>query len=300
MDTLHPVRRASGASSLLLACHLLAAPAVVVAADRPPPLVMLANVYADAGDRIDLSDYWVSEKYDGIRGYWDGRALVTREGNIVHAPDWFVAGWPSVPLDGELWIGRGAFEALSSIVRDVRPSDRDWRQVRFMVFDLPAYPGSFTQRLAALRQLVAAQPSPWLRLAPQIKVADQAALHAELDDVIARGGEGLMLHRGGSPYRGGRSDDLLKLKPYRDAEAQVVGVLPGHGKYQGMLGALLVQRPDGVRFRLGSGFTDAERRRPPPIGTWVTYRYQGLTDNGIPRFARFVRVYEPAVPVKRP
>jgi DNA ligase-1 len=296
MDARHSARKGSGASSLLVACHLLAAPAVVVAADRPPPLVMLANVYEDAGARIDLSDYWVSEKYDGIRGYWDGRALVTREGNIIHAPDWFIAGWPSVPLDGELWTGRGAFEALSSTVRDARPSDRAWRQVRFMVFDLPAYPGSFTQRLVALHDVVAAQPSLWLRLAPQIKVADQAALHAELEDVIARGGEGLMLHRGGSPYRGGRSDDLLKLKPYRDAEAQVVGVLPGHGKYQGMLGALLVQRPDGVRFRLGSGFTDAERRRPPLIGTWVTYRYQGLTDNGVPRFARFVRVYEPTVP----
>jgi DNA ligase-1 len=261
---------------------------------------MLANVYKDVGARIDLSDYWVSEKYDGIRGYWDGNALVTREGNVIHAPDWFVAGWPSVPLDGELWMGRGAFEALSSAVRDLRPSDRAWRRVRFMVFDLPASPGSFTQRLAALRQLVAEQPSPWLRLVPQIKVADRTALQAELDDVVAGGGEGLMLHRGGSPYRGGRSDDLLKLKPYRDAEAQVVGLVLGHGKYEGMLGALLVQRPDGVRFRLGSGFSDEERRHPPPIGTWVTYRYQGLTDNGVPRFARFMRVYEPILRGSRP
>jgi DNA ligase-1 len=102
-----------------------------------------------------------------------------------------------------------------------------------------------------------------------------------------------MLHRADSQYATGRSAALLKLTPWQDAEARVVAHLPGKGKYAGMLGALQVQMPDGRRFALGSGFTDAERRNPPLLGTQVTYRYRELTRHGIPRFARFLRVREP-------
>jgi len=56
------------------------------------------------------------------------------------------------------------------------------------------------------------------------------------------------------------------------------------------VGALLVERPDGLRFRLGSGLDDAQRAAPPPIGSLVTYRHNGHTRNGVPRFARFLRV----------
>ncbi|HEX5419813.1 MAG TPA: DNA ligase [Gammaproteobacteria bacterium] len=278
-------------SAVLLACCSVGKPAFVFAADHPPPLVMLANVYdSEAAAEIDLSDYWVSEKYDGIRAYWDGRELLTREGNRIHAPAWFVAGWPHAALDGELWVGRGLFEEVSATVLDAHPDDAAWRRVRYMVFDLPAHAGSFTQRLAALASLLSDLPVPWVRLVPQVKVADRAALERKLQEVVTAGGEGLMLHRGSSHYRGGRTEDLLKFKPIADAEARVIAYLPGKGKYSGLLGALVVQRPDGLRFSLGSGFTDAQRRDPPPLGSWITYNYQGLTENGIPRFARFVRV----------
>ena len=63
----------------------------------------------------------------------------------------------------------------------------------------------------------------------------------------------------------------------------------GQGQYAGLLGALIVERPDGLRFRIGSGFSNAQRARPPAIGSQVTYRYNGLTDSGTPRFARFLR-----------
>ena len=271
---------------VLLGCHLLGTPVCVLAQNEAPP-VLLANVY-DAG--VSVADYWVSEKYDGIRAWWDGRRLLTRNGNTISAPQWFVAGLPPLPLDGELWIGRGRFETLASTVLDVRPDHDAWRMVRFMVFDLPEHEGDFTRRLIALRQLLAGSAAPWVHLVAQRRVADDAELEATLRAVVAAGGEGLMLHRGGSRYKGGRSDDLLKLKPWRDAEARVVGHLPGNGKYRGMLGALLVESPDGVRFRIGTGFTDAQRRAPPPIGSRVTYRYQSLTRNGLPRFASFVRV----------
>lgn len=252
-----------------------------------PPSLMLARDY-QAG--VAVGDYWVSEKFDGVRGRWDGRALWTRGGGRIAAPDWFVANWPPVSMDGELWIGRGRFDEVSALVRAQRPGDAAWRRVRFMVFDLPAHPGGFDQRLQRLRALLAGAGVAWLRPVPQQRFADAAALEARLQAVVSAGGEGLMLHHRNALYRAGRSDGLLKLKPWQDAEARVVGHTAGRGKYAGMLGALVVERPDGLRFRLGSGLSDAQRASPPAVGSHVTYRYNGLTGKGVPRFARFLRV----------
>ena len=99
-----------------------------------------------------------------------------------------------------------------------------------------------------------------------------------------------MLHRQAALYRGQRSDDLLKLKPYDDAEARVVALVPGRGKYEGMMGALQVEMANGQRFKLGTGFTDSERQHPPEVGAWVTYRFRDMNPSGVPRFASFLRV----------
>ncbi|MGJ4729456.1 DNA ligase [Luteimonas sp. SDU101] len=272
--------------SLLLA--LCAAPC-----GAQPPALMLAKDYQPG---IAIGDYWVSEKLDGVRGHWDGRVLWTRGGGRIAVPAWFVAGWPPVAMDGELWIGRGRFDEVSAIVRAQRPGDAAWRQVRFMVFDLPAHPGSFDERLVRLRALLAGADVPWLQPVRQQRFAEASLLDARLQAVVAAGGEGLMLHHRHARYRSGRSEGLLKLKPWQDAEARVVGYSPGRGKYQGMTGALLVERADGLRFRLGSGLDDAQRASPPPLGSLVTYRYNGLTGNGVPRFARFLRVRHEAPP----
>jgi len=248
---------------------------------------MLARVYRG---NVRLADYWVSEKYDGVRGYWDGQQLLTRGGRRVAVPAWFTAGWPRQPLDGELWAGRGRFDAAQSAIGRDSPDDAAWREMRYMVFDLPAHPGTFDDRIPALQRLLADLGLPWVQPVAQRKVADRAALQALLNKTVHGGGEGLMLHRGASLYRGERNDDLLKLKPYEDAEATVVAHLPGKGKHAGALGALVVQTPDGLAFSLGSGFSDAQRRDPPPIGSLVTYRYIGLNASGVPRFASFLRV----------
>ena len=240
---------------------------------------------------LDVTAYWVSEKYDGLRGYWDGRQLLTRGGERVSAPAWFTAGWPTEPMDGELWAGRGAFEQAQSTVLRQQPDDAAWRRMRFMVFDWPAQPGDFSARLAVLNTRIAQAKSPTLQAVPQRRVATEADLQALLREVVAGGGEGLMLHRGDAPYRAGRGDELLKLKLHDDAEARVVALLPGQGKHAGRMGALLVETPEGLRFRIGAGFTDAQRADPPPVGSWVTYRYRGLHEKSrLPRFATFVRV----------
>lgn len=269
---------------LLLLC--LSAP-LLPAADPAPPRLMLATVYQTG---VEVSDYWISEKLDGVRGHWTGERLITRGGHPVDPPDWFTIGWPAVPMDGELWIGRGRFDEVSAIVRTEVPDDAAWRQVRFMVFDLPAHPGPFEARVMRMRSLLDETGIPWLRPVTQFRLDDAGELDARLDAIVDAGGEGLMLHHRDARHRIGRSDDLLKYKRHDDAEARVVGHTPGQGKYEGMLGALIVERPDGLRFRLGTGFTDAQRAAPPPIGSWVTYRYNGLTTNGVPRFARFLRI----------
>ncbi len=273
--------------TLLLALGLLPLALPLGAADQLPPPLMLAKVYR--GD-VRLSDYWVSEKYDGVRGYWDGRQLLTRSGRRIAAPAWFTAGWPQQPLDGELWAGRGRFDAAQSAVARESPDDDAWREIRYMVFDLPSHPGPFDERLPALQGLLAEIGVAWVQPVAQRKVADRAALLALFRKTVNGGGEGLMLHRGDSLYRAERNDDLLKLKPYQDAEATVVGHVPGKGKHTGVLGALVVQTPGGLRFNLGSGFSDAQRRDPPPVGSQVTYRYIALSAAGVPRFASFLRL----------
>jgi len=273
--------------TLLLALGLLPMALPLRAADQLPPRLMLAKVYH--GD-VRLADYWVSEKYDGVRGYWDGQQLLTRSGRRIAAPAWFTAGWPRQPLDGELWAGRGRFEAAQSAVARDSSDDEAWREIRYMVFDLPAHPGPFDERLPALQRLLAELGVTWVQAVAQRQVANRAALLALFRKTVDGGGEGLMLHRGNSLYRAERNDDLLKLKPYQDAEATVVGHLPGKGKHAGVLGALVVQTPGGLRFSLGSGFSEAQRRDPPPVGSQVTYRYIALSAAGVPRFASFLRL----------
>lgn len=254
-----------------------------------PPALLLARVYQSG---LPLADYWVSEKYDGVRGHWDGQRLRTRGGEAITPPAWFTAGWPAMALDGELWAGRGRFAETQSTVRQQHAGDAAWRNMRYMVFDLPTHPGRFDERLPALQAAVAAIAQPWVQAVPQRRVASHEALHALLARTVRAGGEGLMLHRGASHYQAGRSDDLIKLKTHEDTEARVLAHLPGKGQHAGRMGALLVEMPDGQRFRLGAGFSDADRAAPPPIGSWVTYRYRGVHASGLPRFASFVRVRE--------
>ena len=259
---------------------------VQAATAAEPPLLLAATAPAD----VDPSRYWVSEKLDGVRAFWDGRRLRLRGGGVVAVPAWYVARFPVEPLDGELWIARGRFEQVSGIVRRRQGSDDDWRQVRYMVFELPGGAGDFSERLRRLRALVADAGVPWLQGVEQRRVTTRHELAEWLERVLAAGGEGLMLHRADAPYVTGRSDVLLKLKPWYDDDATVVGYVAGRGRLVGRVGALVVEARDGRRFRLGSGLDDSQRATPPAIGSLVSYRYRSLTEGGLPRFPVFWRV----------
>ena len=274
---------------LFFALLAVGASTLALAAVPPAPTLLLAERYRED---IDASRYWISEKLDGVRAIWDGRALQFRSGNPVPAPQWFLDALPKQPLDGELWLGRGSFDQLSAIVRRQTPDDAEWRRVRYMIFELPDAPGTFTDRVEQIKAVTAATNLPWLQPVPQFRLPDAAALQKKLRDIVRQGGEGLMLHRADAAYETGRSSALLKLTPWLDAEATVIAHLPGKGKYAGMTGALQMEMPDGRRFALGSGLSDALRRNPPPAGTLITYRYRELTKNGMPRFPKYLRGHD--------
>ncbi len=255
-------------------------------ADEAPSLLLAKAITRD----VDVTAYLVSEKLDGVRAFWDGHVLRTRHCNVLRAPAWFVERLPDRPLDGELWAGRGRFEFVAGVVRKELPVDAEWREIRYMIFELPGAPGTFRERVRELQRVVDTTATPWLRAVEQTEASSRVELERKLADVVRAGGEGLMLHRANALYVTGRSDDLLKMKPYQDAEAIVIGYVSGKGKYQERLGALRVRTEDGIEFNLGAGLSDALRRDPPPLGTMITYRYRGLTQRGVPRFASYHRV----------
>jgi DNA ligase-1 len=278
------------AASCFLICSLAAkekeSGADKATSEQQAPRLLLANVWNPS---IDPTGWWMSEKYDGLRGYWDGQKLWSRKGNLIHAPDYFLAELPhGIALDGELWIGYGKFEETMSIVRSETPDDR-WKLIRYMVFDAPQAPGTFEERMKFLQSTLSDR-NAFVRLVAQERCQGATQLMAERDRVVREGGEGLMLRQPGSLYEPRRSSTLLKVKPFDDAEATVIGYEPGNGKYAGKLGALRVRTENGKEFSIGTGLTDAERDLPPPVGTVITYGFQGLTAKGVPRFPTYLRV----------
>lgn len=241
---------------------------------------------------IDPGGYLISEKFDGVRAIWDGHSLRFRSGRAMAAPAWFTEGWPDAALDGELWGGRGRFDVTSASARRLAPDDAEWRALRLMVFDLPGAAGSFAQRAQHIQSLVRGASSNTLEAVDQTELADRAALRSRLDSVLRGGGEGLVLHRADAPWVAGRSTAVLKLKPLHDAEAQVLAYEAGRGRLAGLMGALRVRNVAGIEFRIGTGFTDEQRRHPPAVGSWITYTHRGHTPSGVPRFASYWRAAE--------
>jgi DNA ligase-1 len=261
-------------------------PAARAVAKEGAPALLLAHTWEND---VDLTGWWMSEKLDGVRAYWDGQRFVSRLGNAFFAPDWFTERLPAVPLDGELWGGRRQFQKTVSIVRR-QDKSQHWEELRYVVFDAPALAEPFEARIAFVAEHIKTHAPPYVEAHTHERCRGVEHLRAELARVEALGGEGLMLRRPESRYEAGRSSSLLKVKSFRDAEARIVEHQAGAGRHKGRLGALAVEMPDGTRFNIGTGFSDAERASPPPVGAIVTYRYQELSEAGVPRFPSYVGV----------
>lgn len=287
---LHSRRRKylNAASILIFTLSLASATAQAENAsvkDPSPSFSVASNFNAN----IDLKQYWVSEKLDGVRAYWDGKQLLTRNHNVINAPHWFTDNFPEQALDGELWKKRGAFQQTVSIIRKKIPVTEEWQTISYQVFDLPNSPATFNQRLQQL-QLIIDNKNPFLQLINQQKIGSLEQLNFKLEQLVSHGAEGIILRRGSSLHHTRRNHDFIKYKLLSDAEATVLAYKPGQGKLTGMMGSLLVELNNGLQFYIGTGFTQKQRKSPPPIGSLITFQYSGFTDKGIPRHARFLRL----------
>ncbi len=251
-----------------------------------PPAVMLADDYDDQ----DVRGWWMSEKLDGVRTTWNTKNFVSRYGNVFNAPAWFTEDLPKgprgVPLDGELWAGRGSFQFVSGAVRRHKPRDEDWAQIKYMVFDGPGILGPFEARMASLERIV---HGPNAIIVEQERVKSPKHLVRVFKATIKGGGEGLMLRAPGSPYVFGRSPLLLKVKPWYDTEGVIVGYKPGKGKYKDVVGSFKIELADG-RIAYVAGMPDELRIDPPTVGTVITFKYRNLTKAGLPRHPEFLRI----------
>ena len=279
-------RRAGSPQVCLVQIVLLVLSVLLLSTPVAAAEMMLPRVYSP---EVDVSGWLMSEKLDGVRGYWDGKQLLSKNGNRFYPPEAFVRDWPSFPVEGELWGGRSSFEKTVSIVKKQQPHN-GWLQLKFAIFDVPQRDGRFIERMAKVREWLAEHPTPYAYVLSQTKVRDSDHLQQELKRIESLGGEGLIVRRSDTYYKSGRTAEILKVKNYQDAEATVLAHLPGKGRNQGRLGALLVALKDGTQFKIGSGFCDAEREDPPSIGEVVTFKYYGKHQSGIPRFPSFLRL----------
>ena len=246
------------------------------------PDLMLLQEYKNQ----DISGWVMSEKLDGVRAYWDGKQLISRQGNPFNQPDYFLKNFPPFAIDGELFSEQGKFEDFSGTVRSAEP--KGWYKLKLHVFDVPNAAGNLFERLATLENYLREHPTPYIQIIPQIPIQDQAHLQQFYQAILNQGGEGVVVRDPNAEYIRGRSAQILKMKPASDEECTVVAHHQGKGKHAHRLGAITCENYRG-RFRIGSGFKNKERENPPAIGSQITYRYRGLTQQGKPRFATYLR-----------
>jgi len=261
-----------------------AAPKPPTAPKNLPPVMRVT----DWNWSSDMTGWWVSEKFDGCRAWWDGKDLVSRRGNVYGAPDWWKARLPKVPLDGELWLGRGLFPETVGLARGGFPED--WKRMHYMVFDAPCVPGPFEQRLVVLHTELQLVGFDLARPIEQHPIQSASHLMDVLAAVERDNGEGLVLRRPGSLYIEGESADIQRVVRVRTAEAVIVGHTAGVGNRAGGCGALVCRLPDGTEFKVGTGLKTKDVENPPPVGTTITFGYKLLTKDGVPREPRFIRI----------
>lgn len=248
--------------------------------------LLLLKTYDDSQD---VTGWLMSEKLDGMRAVWNGQTLKSRQGNPIQAPDWFINDLPPFAIDGELWTKRNDFDNISSIVRQ-KTADERWHNISYNIFEVPNQTGDLLQRLGVLEKYLTEYKSTFLKVIPHTNIKSTHQLKAELDRVIALGGEGLVVRKPNTPYQTGRSSVAMKVKQFQDTECTVIAYKAGKGKYTGQTGALQCQLTSGISFFIGSGLSDKQRQIPPKIGSQITFKYYGFTKNNKPRFPVFLRV----------
>jgi DNA ligase-1 len=246
---------------------------------KKPELFLLNNYTKDK----NVTSWYMSEKLDGVRAYWDGKKLISRGGKVFVTPKFFTKGFPDYELDGELWTKRGDFSNIVSIVNKNKADD-GWKKITYNIFEVPHKDGNLTQRLSDIKT------TKYIKIIKQIKIKNTDELNKFLKKIEKLGGEGVVLRDGSLSYYVGRTNKALKMKSYLDAECEVVGYNKGKGKFAGVVGSLSCRMKNMQVIKIGSGLTQHQRAVPPPIGTIITFKYYGLTSNANPRFPIFLRI----------
>lgn len=239
-------------------------------------------------DSIDISNWYMSEKLDGIRAYWDGKELFSKNKNKIFAPSWFTKDFPPFPLDGELWTKRGDFENIQSIVLSKQES-KDWENITYNIFEIPNANGNFKTRLHFLENYLKKNPNRYIKIIPQIVCKDKNHLNKFLKELLKNGAEGVIIKNPNLSYETGRTNNSLKVKEFLDDEGKVIA---HNFNKDGSFKSLKIELKNKTIFNLGGGFKKEDRLNPPKIGQFVTFKYYGLTKNGKPKFASFLRVRE--------
>lgn len=246
---------------------------------QPPSLFLLKTYKND----INVTGWVMSEKLDGVRAFWNGERLISRSGKIFNVPKSFTKGFPSFELDGELWSSRGEFEHIVSIV-NTKNSNKRWHKLTYNVFEVPNQDGTLLQRLEKVKPFISSR----LKLIEQIKINSKKELKTYFDEVIKLGGEGVVVRNPNLNYYTGRTKQALKYKLFKDAECKVVSILKGTKKYKNMMGSIECEFK-GKIIKIGSGFSDSQRKKSLEIGTIVTFKYYGLTRLGNPKYPVYLR-----------
>ena len=234
-------------------------------------------------------DNWImSEKLDGIRAIWTGKELLTKNGNKIFAPDFFTKDFPPFILDGELWTQRDDFENIQSIVLS-QNSSKFWENISYNIFEVPNQVGNFYSRLKILEDFLKNNPNKFIKIIPQIKIQNKEHINKFLDEVLKNEGEGVILRNPFLDYEKGLSQNILKVKTFFDDEGEVISYNYNKNK---LFKSLNLKLKDGTIFKLGGGFSNENRKNPPKIGSFVTFKYYSLTKNNKPKFASFLRVRE--------
>ena len=240
----------------------------------------------------DPTGFYMSEKLDGMRCVWNGKTLCSRKGNILNTiPKELVKELPhDIALDGELYLGRGKFQDLMSIVKRNNSRLECWKDICYVVFDAPLVKGSIEKRIEEASK--GTKTCSWVHTIKHTVCCGKEHAISEMNRVVKEGGEGVMLKHPSNDYKNGRTPDLLKVKPFHDDEAVIIQHNPGTGRNTGRLGSFTCKDEQGRIFKVGIGIQDSVRELPPEIGTQITYRFQERTKAGNPRFPRFVRIHQ--------
>lgn len=278
---------------------------------QPPLLFKPQALSIEAAETLftdaQNQDWVASRKYDGVRAVWNGRELLTKQGNHIYAPGTFIRQLPNFSLDGELWIATGKFHLTNQMVlsslNGVPGHAELWDRAVYKVFEVPQEKGGLAQRLQKLHDYLLSHDVSQVQAVQQHALKSYPQLKAFYQAVLANGGEGVIVRDGLQPYLTGRLNSVIKIKPKIDAECVVSGYNLGKGRLQNLVGSIdciLLKQQKARLFpklnplqettiRIGSGLKDIDRHHPPAIGSIVTFQYSGHTKTGLPRFAVYLR-----------